>query len=298
VSRRLREAIPSPLRAVVHRVREPASRLGYIRERWPRPLGTRPPIELAICAIFRDEARYLAEWVSFHRVQGVERFYLYDNRSSDDWQSALAPDIEAGIVAVQHWPFVPGQRSAYDHCLEQHRDEAHWIAFIDIDEFLFSPTGRQLPDVLREFDTQPAVLVNWRIFGTNGFARPPDGLVIENYLERPADDFEGNRWMKSIVNPRRTVGARSAHHFKVRGEPVAEDHKPVHGIVVREPTADLLRINHYYAKSDEEFRKKAQRPVALTGELDADREPPPPAVVRDETALQFADEVRNLLAAR
>jgi Glycosyltransferase family 92 len=295
---RLREIAPAPIWAAASRARNWGRKLGYLRERWPRPLGTRPPIALAVCAIFRDEARYLAEWVNFHRIQGVERFYLYDNRSTDDWRTELEPEIDAGIVEVQHWPFVPGQRSAYDHCLEHHREDARWIAFIDIDEFLFSPTGRPLPEVLRDFDLHPGVVVNWRIYGTNGFEQPPDGLVIENYLRRPRDDYPGNGWMKSIVNPRRTLCARSAHHFKLRGEPVAEDHLPAKGIVVREPTAELLRINHYYAKSEEEFRRKAERPVALTGEVDADREPPPADVVRDETVLRFAPDLRSMLASR
>src|SRR3954452_16246495 len=120
------------LRSAARAAREWARRISYLRARWPRPLGTRPPIRLAVCAIFRDEAPYLAEWVTFHRLQGVERFYLYDNRSSDDWRSALAPEIDAGIVEPLRWPFVPGQRPAYENCLEQHREDAHWIAFIDI----------------------------------------------------------------------------------------------------------------------------------------------------------------------
>src|SRR3954451_9880315 len=156
-------------------------RIGYLRARWPRPSGTRPPIGVAVCAIFRDEARYLAEWVSFHRLQGVERFYLYDNRSSDDWRSELEPEIDAGVVEVVHFPFVPAQGRAYEDCLRRHRDDARWIAFIDVDEFLFSPTGRGLPEVLRDYDLHPGVVVSRRTYGTNGFEHPPDGLVIENY---------------------------------------------------------------------------------------------------------------------
>src|SRR5947209_4668609 len=45
-----------------------------------------PTTSLAICAIFKDEAPYLAEWVTFHRLMGVDRFYLYDNRSTDSWR--------------------------------------------------------------------------------------------------------------------------------------------------------------------------------------------------------------------
>ena len=270
---------------------------GYIRARWPRPLGTRPPIGLAVCAIFRDEARYLAEWVSFHRVQGVERFYLYDNRSSDDWRSELEPEIDAGIVEVQHWPFVPGQARAYVDCLRRHRNDARWIAFIDIDEFLFSPTGKPLPEILRRFDTHPGVVVNRRTYGTSGWEHPPRGLVTENYLWRGPDEHPGNRWVKSIVHPRSAVGWATPHNFRLRGNAVGEDRRPVRS-ALREPTVELLRINHYYTRSVEEFRRKVARPDATTGKIKDDREPIPVDAVRDEIILQFGSELRAVLSSR
>jgi Glycosyltransferase family 92 len=270
-------------------------RVSYIRARWPPPLGTRPPIGLAVSAMFRDEARYLAEWVSFHRVQGVERFYLYDNRSSDDWHSALEPEIAAGIVEVQHWPFVPGQRGAYEDCLERHRDDARWIAFIDVDEFLFSPMGRPLPEILRRFDTHPGVVVNRRTYGTSGWEQPPEGLVTENYLWRDADEHQGNLWVKAIINPRSAEGWGSAHHFQLRGKPVGEDRRPTYAVRARN-TTDLLRINHYYTRSLEEFRRKVARPDAASGEI-RDHDPTVDAV-RDEIILQFDSELRAVLSSR
>jgi len=285
------------MRALARRIRDRGRKLGYLRERWPRPFGTRPPIALAVCAIFRDEARYLAEWVSFHRIQGVERFYLYDNRSSDDWRSVLAPEIEAGIVEVQHWPFVPAQLGAYQHCLEQRRDEARWIAFIDVDEFLFSPTGRPLPEVLREFDLHPGVVVNWRMYGTSGHKHPPEGLVTESFLMRAPDDLQANHFVKSIVNPRSALGPQTGHFFTLRGDPVGEDGRPVRN-PIRDSTADLLRINHYYSKSEEEFRRKSERPAVAWGKPDSDRFPVPDDAVRDETILQFAPQLRALLSSR
>ena len=61
-----------------------------------------------MCAIYRDEAAYLREWVEFHRVVGVERFYLYDNHSVDDHRHALAPYIADGTVVLHDWPLFPG----------------------------------------------------------------------------------------------------------------------------------------------------------------------------------------------
>lgn len=270
---------------------------GYLRARRPRPIGTRPPIGLAVCAIFRDEARYLAEWVAFHRVQGVERFYLYDNLSEDEWRAELAPEIDAGIVEVTHWPPEPGQMSAYDDCLERHRDDTRWIAMIDVDEFLFSPTGASLPEVLRRFDTHPGVVVNRRFFGTNGHRHPPDGLVTESYPMRSRDDDPSNVLVKSIVYPRMTLNALGAHHFRFRGNPVDEDGAPAPRNTREPATADLLRINHYYAKSEEEFERKSVTPRADSGTVTY-RMGIPPDEVRDESIQQFGERLRTALAAR
>jgi hypothetical protein len=39
--------------------------------------------KIAICAIFKDEAPFLLEWLAFHRMIGVDLFVLYDNGSND-----------------------------------------------------------------------------------------------------------------------------------------------------------------------------------------------------------------------
>lgn len=294
---RAKRIVPASLLRGLRAVRDASRHAGYLRARRPRPLGTRPPVGLAVCAIFRDEARYLAEWVAFHRIQGVERFYLYDNLSSDDWRSELAPEIAAGIVEVTHWPPEPGQMSAYDDCLRRHRGDTRWIAMIDVDEFLFSPTGASLPEILRRFDTHPGVVVNRRFFGTNGHRHPPDGLVTESYPMRSRDDDPSNVLVKSIVYPRMTLNALGAHHFRFRGNPVDEDGVPAPRNTREPATADLLRINHYYAKSEEEFRRKSVTPRADSGTVTY-RMGIPPDEVRDEAILQFGERLRMALASR
>lgn len=101
---------------------------------------------LAIAAIYRDDAAYLAEWIEFHRLVGAERFFLYDNLSTDEHRSVLDPYVREGVVVVHDWPqtFPSGQVPAFADCLERHRDDARWIAFLDVDEFLFSPTDSSL----------------------------------------------------------------------------------------------------------------------------------------------------------
>jgi Glycosyltransferase family 92 len=266
VRERAAEITPKPLRDVVRAAIGLGRRAGYARARWPRPLGTRPRHYLAVCAIFRNEARYLAEWVTFHRLQGVERFWLYDNRSTDNWQAALEPELAKGIVEVTSWPTEPGQLTAYADCLRVHPRDARWLAFIDLDEFLFSPTGRTLPEVLRSFEFHPAVAVNWRTYGPNGHVDTPDGLIVENYLQRVRDDLPVNEHVKSIVYPRKTSQrVENPHMFRLHGQAVGEDGRPVSTAFRRQSTVELLRINHYWARSLNDLRHRYGRPDPGTG---------------------------------
>jgi Glycosyltransferase family 92 len=214
---------------------------------------------LSICAIYRDEASYLREWIEFHRLVGADRFYLYDNLSSDDHEQVLAPYVETGLVSITSWSQTPGQTLAYDDCLERHREDSRWIAFIDVDEFLFSPSGRPLPEILPDYEGAPAVAVNWVTFGTSGHRTAPPGLVIENYLERSTEPSR-QTFVKHIADPRRTVRCVTPHRFLYEdGFAVTEKHEPLdrppYG---RTDTVSLsrLRINHYYTRSQEEWSRK------------------------------------------
>ena len=167
---------------------------------------------LSICAIYRDEAPYLEEWVEFHRLVGVERFFLYDNMSTDEHAEVLEPFVREGSVVVHPWEAHPGQGGAYEHCLDTYRADSRWIAFIDLDEYLFSPLLRPLPELLAEYEQWPAVGVNRHTFGSSGHKEMPEGLLIENYVM----SWPMVHSIKSIVDPSRTVRYRNPHAFVYR----------------------------------------------------------------------------------
>ncbi|XDE60951.1 glycosyltransferase family 92 protein [Arthrospira platensis BEA 1257B] len=58
----------------------------------------REKCRFSICAIMRDEGCYLMEWLEFHKLVGVERFYLYNNNSVDNTQDIVIPYIQTGEV--------------------------------------------------------------------------------------------------------------------------------------------------------------------------------------------------------
>lgn len=100
------------------------------------------PANLGVCAIFKNERRYLAEWVIYHWILGFERFFLYDNDSTDKPEEVLTPFISAGIVTLISWPskdkngqlidggFAQGRQLV--HCFNNSRNDVLWMANIDI----------------------------------------------------------------------------------------------------------------------------------------------------------------------
>jgi Glycosyltransferase family 92 len=265
---------------------------------------TPKPHYLGIGAIYRWEAENLREWVAFHRVVGVDRFFMYDNASEDDHLEALAPFIEDGSVTVHPWPVFPGQGSAYDHCLARHGDEVRWIAFLDVDEFLFSPATGRLPELLAEYEEWAGVCVHRAEFGTSGHKERPEGLVLENFVHRARQPPDSRGHFKSIVDPARVARCASVHHFVYReGNAVDENGSRIVTGIRPERTVvsfSRLRINHYRTKSEEEMRRKwamwEERGLsrleipAIRVEMSSIYEP-------DETITSYVPALREALSA-
>ena len=58
-------------------------------------------MSLAIVANFRDEAQYLPEWIEFHKLMGVSKFYLREHVSTEGLK-VLSQYIDQGLVVYTH----------------------------------------------------------------------------------------------------------------------------------------------------------------------------------------------------
>lgn len=180
--------------------------------------------EISICAIFQNEGPYLKEWIDYHLGIGVDHFYLYNNESSDAYQEVLQPYMDAGIVQVSFWPnlwkdkyFATScQPLAYQHWIDNYKNETEWIAFIDLDEFIVPMQEYTLNKCLQKhFSKAQAIWIQWRCFGTSFITLGPNDRLLTHLMLCSKKDNYWNGISKTIVRTEAlqcmTSGATNPH---------------------------------------------------------------------------------------
>lgn len=230
---------------------------------------TPPRYYLAICAIAKNEGPYFQEWIEWHRKQGVEKFYIYDNESTDGTREVLEPYIASGLVDYTYFPGQKMQLAAYDDCFERHRLEMRWLAIIDLDEFIVPIKDRSIPEFLHRMEKYPVVEINWLVYGSGGAKKQEPGGVMERFRRHSLPEHRLNTHVKSIVDPRRVCGMIGCHEAARLSGKAADSHGVplTKGFRDRKPQQDVIRINHYAIKSYEEFLSKRARGRARTNSL-------------------------------
>jgi len=233
-----------------------------------------PATYLAVCAIAKDEGPYFKEWIDWHKAQGVDKFYIYDNGSTDATAEILRPYIEDGTVEYIPFPGHRMQLAAYDDCMARHRFDTRWIAFIDLDEFIVPVADTSVDAFLRRFESFPAVEINWLIYGSGGQRGKSPRPVMERFRRHSLPSHPLNRHVKSIVNPRRVFTMTGCHEAaRIDGRAADSHGNPVtRNFREREPQQDVIRINHYAVRSFEEFVEKQARGRASGTKRTVERE--------------------------
>lgn len=226
--------------------------------------------KIAIGAIVKNEAPYILEWIAYHRVLGVNRFFIADNSSNDGTTELLDGLQSIGAVEYFNYPGIAGrppQLNAYNEIISRFRGEADWIAFIDADEFIRSTAGLcSIGPIFESFEAKVgAVVLNWAIYGSSFQEKHSDGLVIERFKRRAKDNFSVNLHYKTVVRTAYVINSGGNPHFfnidpdglivQADGSEVEEHAEKGPGLsehLVWNP----LRINHYVVKSRAEFYTK------------------------------------------
>ena len=227
-------------------------------------------MKISIISQFRDEAKYLKEWIEFHLLVGVDDFYLTNHLSADNYLEVLQPYINKGIVKITNLlkdvnvgeNSFKNEQILLNHSMpiiNKHikESDSDWFIYLNVDEFLYPTKENNLKDILIKFDSNVGQIgVNWRLMGNSNYRLKDGELIIEKLTKCKFKDskdieFDPQRHTKSLIRKESFIHLPSVHygiikenylHVDALGNPKnIEPHKFITKIQV----LDNLVINHY-----------------------------------------------------
>lgn len=167
-------------------------------------------MKILLCCIGRLENAYIKEFVEYYKILGVTNICLFDNNydGEEDFNDVIGDYIKDGFVILKDYRNRKVcQLDAYNECYKTYGGEYDWIAFFDIDEFMFINCNKTIGEYLArsEFNDYDMLHINWLLFGDGGQLRN-DGRYLLHRITQPLDinhsteyKFPDNFHVKSII---------------------------------------------------------------------------------------------------
>lgn len=219
-------------------------------------------MKTAICAIIKDEHRYLKEWIDYHLGIGFSHIYFFEDYGSKSHKEIVRGYSQVSIMTLEEYgiPYLTSpdgvhchrQQILYEKAIKE--IECEWLAFIDIDEFFEFENGYNLKRLCEEYKDKDGVYLCWKTMTANGQVFYVDKPVRERFTEVGEQCYMDNPWtFKSFVNMK-----VSGKHFR-----------NIHNVEGLYNTAGLRThrirtykkawLNHYFTKSWEEWCGRFKR---------------------------------------
>ncbi|XP_010425482.1 PREDICTED: glycosyltransferase family 92 protein RCOM_0530710-like [Camelina sativa] len=217
-----------------------------------KPPGKKP-FQMCVCTMTRNAAAVLREWVMYHAGIGVQRWFIYDNNSDDDIIAEIENLVSRGYNISRHfWPWIKTQEAGFSNCAIRAKSYCDWVAFIDVDEFYYIPSGESLTSVIRNYTTSDSIAeirTPCHSFGPSGLRSRPREGVTAGYTCRVVLPERH----KSIIRPEAMNATliNVVHHFHLRDE-----------FNFTDVDKDIMVINHYKYQVWDVFKEKFYRRVA------------------------------------
>lgn len=226
---------------------------------------------ISLVTSVKNEGPWLLEFVAHYKSLGFSDIFIYYNNTDDGSVALLSALQRHGEIKVFHNLYEMGfspQKKAFSHALHllRHVHESEWIFFCDADEFLVCPRQpqSQIGEVINALEVQfnpvtfDAIAINWRWFADPNQYAWTDGLVMERFQTAYRNSMKKCLFRPECASsifpvhyPRLIAGANAIDSTGVRVGNLSPDYLPV-----RDP---IFIVNHYFAKSFEEFFLKKLR---------------------------------------
>lgn len=142
-------------------------------------------MRVAVCAIMKNNFKYIREWIDHYLSLGVDTIIIYDNNDIDDKRKI--PETPAGKVIVINVRGVwNAQLPAFNECYKKFNQNFDWIGFFDSDEYLILNKWRNVKEMLHEFDENDLLAIEWLNYDDMGVIKRNERITVNKFFTRPA----------------------------------------------------------------------------------------------------------------
>jgi hypothetical protein len=195
-----------------------------------------------ICGVFKNESHILSEWIQHYINRGVDHIYLVNDNSTDDYDSIIKQYSDK-VTVFQNDIItrdVGRQTRIYDKYFRTLLTKTKWMAILDLDEFLYSPTGETFVKILSKYDNIEQLKVDWLYFGSNGHKFQPIS-VVSGFTQRAKFSTKSECYAYKCIFKTSSLISFGIHMNDVKGETLH--------LAYNDNLAPPLVINHYQLQS-------------------------------------------------
>lgn len=217
--------------------------------------------KVLLCAIAKQENKYIREWVDYHLNLGFDHITIYDNNDTggERISDVLSNDMRVDIVDFRgkKQKSCETQVEAYNHCYKNAKNYT-WVLFIDIDEFLWFRDYDNIKVFLAQNWVRKANVIrfHWKCYSDNDQLHYEDRPVMERFTQ-PCSNVEVNYHTKQMYRTNLgTLRIVNVHYSTNVAYIFYPDGKPAPYTTSTKDSSihdELAHVKHYVTKSLEEY---------------------------------------------
>jgi len=212
---------------------------------------------------------YILEFIQHYKKLKFDKIIIYDNneKKGENFSNILKNDIKNNFIKIVNIRGLKTpQKKALEHCYKYNNYDYEWIAFYDIDEYLYLLNYSYINDFVSSanFNKCQSIIINWVYYGDNDKifyeAKP-----LEERFVKPVNLTEEIRKNKYMYSAAKTIvrgglylnWGRFPHYLKntVNCRP--------NGNILKDylspPEYSDAYLKHYTTKTTEEYIEKLNK---------------------------------------
>ena len=191
-----------------------------------------------VASVFKNESHIMKEWIEHYLKWGAEHFYLVNDFSTDNYLEIIR-EYSDKITLFQN-DIITNKCGRQPIIYERYFKNipSEWVAILDLDEFLWSPTNKNIKECLNGVYSQ--IKVDWLHFGSSGFIEQPKS-VVGSFTKRSIFTTQKEYYSYKSIYKQKDLISFSVHGHTVKGETVHLNYS--------EYFPPMLVINHYPLQS-------------------------------------------------